>query len=74
MKKDTKLNEKKLLAAEAIVSAAFIGLEGKSNIAYHPRLKQMIAEQIAIDPSLTMNLFRPDFLNSFSNKHSSKNT
>ena len=73
MDKPTKLKEKNLQAAIAIVDAALLGFEGQNKLFFHPRLKKMIAIEIATDPSLTKDLFKPNFLDTFAAKISRKN-
>lgn len=74
MKNTKRINQKDLLAAEAVVNVALIRLEDKNKLGFHPHLKQLIAHEIAADPSLTMDLFGPNFLNKFVNKTSPKNS
>lgn len=62
------ISNKNLQAAIAIVDAAILGTHDNSKVTLHPKLKKIIALEIAKQPSLTPDLFSPDFFSKFLKK------
>lgn len=65
---DIPISEKNLHAAMAVVDAAILGAHDNSKVRLHPKLKKIIALEIAKQPSLTSDLFSPDFFSKFLEK------